>query len=164
MKNLVNTTKYATVAAVALFGFSVSAFAADVTCSEPAMVKNLRAYNSHCVSSPDTPHQLTQREVKHLIATAKTPADHLTIAHYYEAQAAWLDNKAGSYEEAAADARHSPAVKNVGSPTTAARLDYLAKGYREEATSDRAIAAAQEQLAKTASVVESPKTSASVVR
>ncbi len=156
--------KWTTASAFALFGMSFgmsfcmlfggvgTARAADVSCSESTpMVKNLRAYSSRCTDTyAPEPQQLTKKEVKHLIRTAKSSQEHLTIAHYYEAEADRLDSLAAGYEEAAADYRHSPTAKNFMSPSLAAHYSYLAQGFREEAKSDRLLAAAQEQMAKNA--------------
>jgi hypothetical protein len=130
------------------------------------MVKNMRAYSSRCAGTPaPEPHQLTKREVKRLTLTAKSAQDHLTIAHYYEAEADRLDTLGAGYEEAAAEYRHSPTAKNLMSPTTAAHYDYLAKGFREEAKSDRVLAASQEQMAKNApATTELPRASANVTQ
>ena len=151
-------TKRTTVIAIALFGLSagaVSARAADVSCSQNTpMVKNLRAYSSRCIGAPTAgPHELTSREVKRLTVTAKSAEDHLKLARYYEAEADRLDAQAAGYEEAAADYRHSPAPKNLMSPTTASRYEYLAQGFRKEAKSDRALAASHDQLAKNAASI-----------
>jgi hypothetical protein len=164
-----NFTKWTTASAFALFGLLLgsagNARAADVSCSENGpMVKNMRAYSSHCAGTPAVePHQLTKKEVKHLTLTAKSAEDHLTIAHYYEAEADRLDSLGAGYEEAATGYRHNPTAKNLMSPTTAAHYDYLAKGFREEAKSDRILAATQEQMAKNApAATELPRASASV--
>jgi hypothetical protein len=152
---------------VFLFGAAGDARATDLSCSENTpMVKNLRAYGTHCIGTPaPEPHQLTKREVKRLTLTAKSAQDHLTIAHYYEAEADRLDSLAAGYEEAAAGYRHSPAVKNLMSPSTAEHYNYLAKGFREEAKSDRILAAAQEQMAKAATATaELPRASASATQ
>jgi hypothetical protein len=74
----------------------------------------------------------------------------MKIAGYYLAKADTLEAQAAAYEEAAAAYRHGPVVKNLMSPTTAARYDFIAKGFREEAKSDRALAASHEQMAKSA--------------
>ena len=166
-----NFTKWTTASTFALFGLLLgsvgNARAADVSCSENGpMVKNLRAYSSRCAGTPaPEPHQLTKREIKRLTLTAKSAQDHLTIAHYYEADADRRDSLAAGYEEAAAGYGHSPTAKNLGSPTTAAHYNYLAKGFREEAKSDRILAAAQEQMAKTATATaELPRASASATQ
>jgi hypothetical protein len=151
-----NFTKWTTASAFALFGMLFGgvgiARAADVSCSEGSpMVKNLRAYSSRCTDTPASePQQLTKKEVKHLILIAKSSQDHLTIVHYYEAEADRLDSLAAGYEEAAAYYRHNPTAKNFMSPSLAAHYSYLAQGFREEAKSDRLLAAAQEQMAKNA--------------
>lgn len=55
--------------------------------------------------------------------------------------------------------------KNLMSPITAGRYDYLAQGFRKEAKSDRALAASQKQMAKNATTtIESPRASASVAQ
>jgi hypothetical protein len=163
-----NFTKWTTPALFGLLLGSVgNARAADVSCLENTpMVKNLRAYGTRCIGTPAAePHQLTKKEVKRLTLTAKSAQDHLTIAHYYEAEVDRLDSLAAGYEEAAAGYRHSPTPKNLMSPSTAARYEYLAKGFREEAKSDRILAATQQQMAKTApATAELPRPSASVTQ
>ena len=169
--NYANFTKWTAASAFALFGLLLgpagNVRAADVSCTENGpMVKNMRAYSSHCAGVPaPEPHQLTKKEVKRLTLTAKSAQDHLTIAHYYESEADRLDSLGAGYEEAAAGYRHNPTAKNMMSPTTAAHYDYLAKGFREEAKSDRILAATQEQMAKNApAAAELPRASASVTR
>jgi hypothetical protein len=166
----VNFTRSTTASAFALFGLLLGSAgivrAADVSCENGPMVKNMRAYSSRCAGTPaPEPHQLTKKEVKRLTLTAKSAQDHLTIAHYYEAEADRLDSLGAGYEEAAAGYRHNPTAKNLMSPTTAAHYDYLAKGFREEAKSDRTLAASQEQMAKQAvATTELPRASASVTQ
>jgi len=172
MKNVgVNFTRWTTAAAIALVGFWSGtvgdARAANLTdCQNTPMVKNLRAYSNHCSSAPSAvPQELTRKEVKRLTATAKSAEDHLKIARYYEGEADRLDAQAAGYEEAAAGYRHSPAAKNLASPTTAGRYDYLARGFREEAKADRALAASEEQVAKiAAATAEAPQAGASVTQ
>lgn len=97
------------------------------------------------------PHELTRKEVKRLIATAESAADHLKVADYYRAEAQTLDAKGAAYEAAATAYRNGPFVKSLMAPTTPGRYEFFAKEFREEATSDRAIAASHEQMAKDAS-------------
>ena len=157
MKNLgAKATKGTTAIAIALFGVWLGpvgdARAADVSCSQNTpMVKNMRAYTSHCTGAPTVvAHQLTRKEIKRLTLTAESAEDHLKIARYYEAEADKLEAQAAGYDEAVAAYRRSPAPKNLMSPTTAAHYDFLARGFREEAKSDRTLAASQEQMAKNA--------------
>jgi hypothetical protein len=146
-------TTVAVMGAVGLFfGTIRAARAADrVPCENGPMVKNLMALSKRpCPVPGRTNHELTWREVRKLTATAESVGDHMKIAGYYLAKADTLEAQAAAYEEAAAAYRHGPVVKNLMSPTTAARYDFIAKGFREEAKSDRALAASHEQMAKSA--------------
>jgi hypothetical protein len=96
---------------------------------------------------PAEPQQLTKEETKKLIQTAKSPDDHLTLARYYQAEADKLDAQGAGYEEAAATLRNGPIVRNLMAPNTPARYEYFAKGFREEAKSDRELAASHQQMA-----------------
>jgi hypothetical protein len=107
------------------------------------------------VSSSAAPQQLTKKELKRLTAIAESPEDHLKIARYYRAEADRLDAAAAGYEEAASAHRRGPYIKNLMSPTAAARYENLAKGFRDEAKSDRELATSQEQMAESAAETHS---------
>jgi hypothetical protein len=111
-----------------------------------AQVKNLAAPTYRQSSGNATP-ELTAHQARKLATHARTREDHLTLAAYYSAQADSLDAKNASYEEAAAEYRHNPTAKNLMSPTTASHYEYLAHGLRDQASHDRALASAQQQLA-----------------
>jgi len=123
-----------------------------------AQVKNLAAPTYRAPSSGNTvpPEELTARQAKKLAAYAKTREDHLKLAAHYSAQADALDSKGAVYEEAASEYRHSPTAKNLMSPTTASHYEYLAHGFRDEASHDRALASAQQQLAANVMPVQGP--------
>jgi hypothetical protein len=111
-----------------------------------AVVQNARAVEP--AGSRNSP-VITRTEVKDLAKTAKSAEDHLKIAKYYNAQADRLEANAAGYEEAAARYRNGPMVKNLMSPTTPGRYDFYAKGFREDASSNRALASSHEEMAKT---------------
>jgi hypothetical protein len=143
-------TKWMTAIAITLFGLFLGtareARAAEPTCSQNGpMIKNLMAltYRAPCAQT-GVPEGLTRNEVKRLTATAESREDHLKLARYYEAQADSLDSRAAGYEKAAASYRRGPIVKNLMAPSTAGRYAFLAKGFRDEARSDRVLAASQE--------------------
>jgi hypothetical protein len=92
------------------------------------------------------------KELKSALKAAKTPEDHARIAAYYTAKAGSLDSQAAGYEQAAANARNTPVVKNIEAPNTAARYEAMGKQFRQEAQSNRELASAQEQLAKNVEV------------
>lgn len=147
----------AVVAMAALFVGSVRDVRAGVAeaakpanCRDLPVIKNLTGLKSqHICDGMAAPKELTKGAVKKLAATAATAEDHLTVARFYKAEATGLDAKAAGDEEAAANLRNGPVVKNLMSPTTAGRFEFAAKGFREEAKADRALAASHEEMAKT---------------
>ena len=92
------------------------------------------------------------RDLKTALKAAKTPEDHQRIAAYYAAKAEGLNSQAAGYEQAAANARNTPVVKNIMAPNTAARYEAMAKEYRHEAQSNREMASSQELMAKNTEV------------
>lgn len=87
------------------------------------------------------------RDLKFALKAAKTPEDHERIAGYCEARADRLNADAADYERAAEAARQAPVVKNLTSPTTAPRYEYLAKQLRQQAATYERLAASQRRLA-----------------
>ena len=151
-----NSVAAGAIAAIALFG-SVSLRAGVLAapkapvCRDVPIIKNLTGFRGQRVCDRMfEPKELTTDQVKKLAATAKAPEDHLTVARYYRTEAQIFDAKAAGYENAAASLRKSPAVKNLTAPGTAARYESFAKGFRAEAKSDRATAAAHEEMGKQA--------------
>lgn len=149
-----NVTRWMAVLAVAhlglLFASVGDVHAADVDCHNAPMVKNLRSYTAHCAPETTQPQPLSKKEVKKLLASAKSPEDHLKLADYYKTQADWLDAEGAQYEKAAAEARSAPQAKNLVAPTTASRYEEAAHKFRKEAETDRALAASQREMAKAA--------------
>jgi hypothetical protein len=92
------------------------------------------------------------RDLKTALKAAKTPEDHTRIAAYCNAKAESLNSKATGYEQAAANSRNTPVVKNIMAPNTAARYEAMAKGFRQEAQTNTQLAASQEQMAKSIEV------------
>jgi hypothetical protein len=90
------------------------------------------------------------RDLRSALKAAKTPDDHGRIAAYCKAKADSLDAQAAGYEQAASTYRNGPVVKNLMAPNTAARYDSMAKGLREQAQSNRELAASHEQMARDA--------------
>ncbi len=98
---------------------------------------------------------LSKKQVKTLVATAKSPADHLQLARYYSAEADRLEVEAKEHDELAEVYRKSAtsqaaAMKNPMAPNSAGHCEYFAKAVREAAKSARDLAAAHEQMAKDA--------------
>jgi hypothetical protein len=100
-----------------------------------------RTADPNMSSSANAPQHFTRKQLKKLIATAKSPEDYRKLSRYYTAQANKLDAEAAEYEKTAAAYRNGPYIKNLMAPNTAARYDSFAKSRSEEAKSDRALAA-----------------------
>jgi hypothetical protein len=94
----------------------------------------------------------TDRDLKTAVKAAKTPEDHARIAAYCRAKADRLEAQATGYEQAAASYRNGPQVKNLSSPTTPGRYEYMAKELRQDAQASRELAASNEKMAEGATM------------
>ena len=97
---------------------------------------------------------LTNKQVKELVATAKTPADHvklqkhfLALAAKYEAEAAEHAARGGGVPE---ESQRFMESKRSGGPGTAAHCDRFAELDREAAKEARELASAHEHMAAAA--------------
>lgn len=100
--------------------------------------------------------QLTKKEVKALVASAKTTGEHMKLVEYFNQKADRLEAESTEHEKLAEQYRNDPtsqatATKHPMSGRTAAHCEYFAKSTREAAKAARALAAAHEQMAKDAS-------------
>jgi hypothetical protein len=94
---------------------------------------------------------LTAKDVKALIATAKTPEQHLKIANYFNHEAERYEAEAKDQQEMAEAYRQNPLPKNIGSTTgPISHCEMLVKSSREMAQTARELAAAHTQMAKEA--------------
>jgi hypothetical protein len=94
---------------------------------------------------------LSGKEVRDLIANAKTPADHLKLAKHFEAVAARYEADAADHVAEAKAYRSGPNAsesKRPGSPDTAVHCDRLAAAARNAATAARELARDHEKMAK----------------
>jgi hypothetical protein len=142
------------VALFALFFGSVREVRAGVVeakkapkCRHLPVIKNLNGLRARHVCERMTPKELTKGEVKNLAVRADTPEDHLAVARFYRAEANGLDAWATGYELAATNLRNTPLAKNLAAPGTAGRYEFAAKGFREEANRNRAVATSHETMA-----------------
>ena len=94
---------------------------------------------------------LSGKEVRDLIANAKTPAEHRKLAKHFAAIAARYEADAVDHVAEAKAYRSAPNAaesKRPGSPDTAAHCDRLADAARNAATAARELARDHEQMAK----------------
>lgn len=88
--------------------------------------------------------RLSKKQVKALVANAKTPEDHLRMATYFEAEAARMDAEAEEHDELAKEYRRNPlpaASKLRMSPRSAEHCEFFAKSARDAAKAARDLAA-----------------------
>jgi hypothetical protein len=93
---------------------------------------------------------LTAAQVKELIATAKTPAEHVKLQNHYLALAAKYDVDATEHAAEAVAYRKNPSFmdsKHPVNPGTAAHCDKFAELDREAAKEARDLASAHEHMA-----------------
>ena len=93
---------------------------------------------------------LTPRQVKELIATAKTPTDHVKLQKHFLAVAAKYEADANEHAAEAQAYRRNPSFmesKNPAGPGTATHCDRFAELDREAAKEARNLAAAHEHMA-----------------
>ena len=94
---------------------------------------------------------LSGKEVRDLIANAKTPAEHRKLAKHFAAVAARYEAEAADHAAEAKAYRAAPnasEAKRPGGPDTALHCDRLAEAARNAATAARDLARDHEQMAK----------------
>lgn len=102
-------------------------------------------------TSTESNARLTKKEVKALVATAKTPEDHMKLARHFKQEADRLEAEAKEHDELATEYRKNPnamAMKMPMSGRSAEHCEYFAKSAREAAKAARELAATHEQMAK----------------
>jgi hypothetical protein len=93
---------------------------------------------------------LTAKQVADLIATAKTPADHMKLSKHFAALAKSYDAEVAEHEREAKAYRSNPTgseSKRPGAPDTAVHCDRLAEHARASAIEARDLAVEHEHMA-----------------
>ncbi len=119
-----------------------------LTIVSPACLVFLAAGNTAAGQRPS----LSKKEVKALIASAKTKEDHLKLADYYKAETVRLEAEAKDHDEMAEMYKKNPtpmAVKHPGA-IGEGHCHEIARRYREAAAKAQELAAMHAQLATTA--------------
>jgi hypothetical protein len=108
-----------------------------------ALVVFLTAGNTAAGQRPP----LSRKEVKTLIASAKTKEDHLKLADYYNAQAARLEAEAKDHDAMAEYYRQNPPRTTKFQVFGEEHCKEIARRFRESAAKPQKLAAMHEQLA-----------------
>jgi Tfp pilus assembly protein FimT len=94
---------------------------------------------------------LSKKQLNSLIATAKTPAQHQRIAHYYSAQSDSYLAQSKEHAQMAEGYKANPAINNGKfSRGTVGHCEYLAQSFKEMSTKAGELAQMHEQMAKDA--------------
>jgi len=97
---------------------------------------------------------LKPKEVKALVANAKSPADHLKLARHFTAMAEKHEAEAKEHDELAAEYSRNPRMGAAGKTpmtgNTAEHCKYYAEHCRNAAKQMRSMAMAHEEMAKAA--------------
>ncbi len=101
----------------------------------------------------ETKSKLTSKQLRSLIATAKTPEDHQKLAAYYRDMAEEAKANAAEHEKILAAYNQNPSThplaKAAGGPAEHCRT--LIRLFNDEAKEDLAMAEQHDQMAKAAS-------------
>jgi hypothetical protein len=109
----------------------------------------LLTYASGVAPAAEPKDILSPKEVKALVAHAKTPADHLKLARHFNASADKHDAEAAEHEALAAEYTRRPRVAKIPmSPNSAEHCKYYAEHCRKAAKELRGMAAAHQAMAK----------------
>jgi hypothetical protein len=121
-----------------------------VTVSVPVILL-LLAVATGLTSAVYAAERLSNKELKALVASAKSPEDHLKLARHYRAVAEEHEAAAAEHEALADEyAKHpprGPAAKQHLGPKSAAHCKYFAEHCRKAAEQMRELAAAHEEMA-----------------
>ena len=95
--------------------------------------------------------KLSKQQLLSLVATAKTPADHLRLARYYETQAKYYLAQSKEHEDLGAAYKKNPLFSSSKYATgTVDHCDYFAQHFKDIATKMQELAQMHEQMAKDA--------------
>lgn len=98
-----------------------------------------------------TTEKLSQQQLLSLIATAKTPAEHRRLAHYYDAKADDYLAQAKQHEEAAEAYKKNPMTSSSKfAAGTLNHCEYFAQSFKDNAAKMKELAEMHEDMAKDA--------------
>ena len=93
---------------------------------------------------------LSKHQLKSLISTAKTPAEHQRIAQYYEAKAQDYLSQSNEHEEMLAAYKQNGYIRNRNQANAIYHCQYFVEQFKEMAAKSQELAQLHEQMAKDA--------------
>jgi len=95
------------------------------------------------------PEHLSKQQLNNLIATAKTPAEHERIAHFYEAKAVDYHAQAVEHQAMVAAYKANSSLSNEKNrASTIGHCEYFVATFNELAVKSQELAKLHEQMAK----------------
>ena len=111
----------------------------------------LMAISSGQAPAVESKGELKPQEVKALVGSAKTPADHMRLSHHYAAMSAKHEAEAQDHEALAAEYTRNPqfgASKHPMMQNSAEHCKFMADHCHNAAKEMKAMATAHEEMAK----------------
>lgn len=97
--------------------------------------------------------KLNKQQLLTLVATAKTPAEHMRLAEYYSAKAKDFAAQSQEHEQMATQYKKNPLISSSKWATgTIGHCEYFAKTYKEMAAKMQELAELHEQMAHAAAL------------
>ncbi len=97
------------------------------------------------------PEHLSKHQIKSLIATAKTPAEHQRIAQYYKAKAQDYLSESNEHEQMLAAYKQNGYISNSRNRANAIyHCQYFVEKFKQMAAKSQELAQLHEQMAKDA--------------
>lgn len=122
-----------------------------ITILSLAFVLTVAAFAQAVPSQQLAPEHLGKQQLNTLIATAKTPAEHLRIAQYFQAKGQDYLAQAQEHEQMlAAYKANSSLSTNKNRTSTIGHCEYFVQTFKDLATKSQELAQLHEQMAKDA--------------
>ena len=116
-----------------------------------AAVLVLTSFAAKAQTQPN-PEKLSKQQLLSLIATAKTPAEHLRIAQYYAAQAQEFQAQAREHEQMVATYKANSSLStNKNQASTIGHCEHYIATLNAQAANSRELAASHQRMANEAS-------------
>jgi superoxide dismutase len=115
-----------------------------------AFVMTLAALGQTTSAQQTKPEHFSKRQLKTLIATARTPAEHQRIAQYYQAKAQDYLAQAKEHEQMVAAFKANPSLTAKSQAGTINHCEYFVQTFKDLAAKSQELAQLHEQMAKEA--------------
>ena len=113
------------------------------------IVLTIAAFGQVSAAQRQQAEKLNEQQLLSLIATAKTPAEHMRLARYYEAKAQDYLAQSKEHAQMAEQYKKNPLTSSSKWATgTVGHCEYFAQTFKDAATKMQELAQMHEQMAK----------------